>query len=240
MVPWWGGGPSPVRPGGSARAGERSEDPEHATAFQNSEANESVPDPDPETGEPVGVREKAGSSPSAETDRRVPIADHKILAVVVSVAETGETWMRTHGGVIPVRIADLSGLAPVVQVVKLGELAARFADRSETAKTMPVSGTLFVAAVSGGRCQRKGCNKPAARIHHLVAQADGGKHSPANTCWLCPACHDEKHAGLILNSGDHPADWVGIEPGQRPEPSVVDREYRRIKREALANGLCVA
>ena len=183
--------------------------------------------------------EGIGSRAEFAAARRVPIADHKILAVVVSIAETGETWMRTLNGVIQVRLADLEGMAPVVQVVTLADLHQRLSKRA-TAKTLPVSGTLFVAAVSGGRCQRQGCNKPAVLIHHQKPRAEGGDHSPGNTFGLCPSCHDERHGDLIANPQDHPADWTSIVVGQRPDPNVVDREYQRIKREAVASGFRVA
>jgi len=159
---------------------------------------------------------------------------------VVSVAETGESWMRTHEGLVPVRLADFAGLVPVVEVVKLGELHGRLAERAAVAKTMPVVGPLYVAAVSGGRCQRKGCHHLATRIHHGVPRAEGGGHAPDNLSGLCEECHAELHGDLIANPQDHPSEWTNILPGQRPEPGAVNRAYQRLRQEALHQGFRVA
>ncbi len=172
--------------------------------------------------------------------KSIPISAHKILAVVISVAETGESWMRTHNGIVPIRLADLGGLAPVVEVVKLGELHSRLAEKAAVSKTMPVSGRLYVAAVSGGKCQRKGCNNPATHIHHLIPPAEGGGHGPDNSTGLCERCHAERHDNLIANPFDHPSEWTSISPEQRPDATTIDRAYQRIKREARASGFRVA
>ncbi len=174
--------------------------------------------------------------------RRIPISRHKILAVVISVAETGETWMRTLSGVIPVRLADLSGLAPVVEIVPLAEIHRRLELKAakSSGKGILLDTGLFVAATSGLRCQARGCNRPVAHVHHGKPRAEGPDHGPANSFGLCEWCHAARHQGLILNPDAHPGDWVLVAPSGRPDPNRVDRACQALRQKALAAGFQVA
>ncbi len=204
-----------------------------------------VPLPAPEpTPQPTPQSEAAPSAgPGIEArPRRLPISQHKVLAVVISVAETGETWMRTLGGIIPVRLADLSGLAPVVEIVPLAKVHRRLELKAAKSRGKGIlrDTSLFVAATSGLHCQASGCDRPVAHVHHGKPRAEGPDHGPANTFGVCESCHAARHRGLILNPDAHPADWVLVAPSERPDPSRVDRACQALRQKALAAGFQVA
>ena len=200
-----------------------------------------APEPTPETTPQAEAAPSAGPGIEAKP-RRLPISQHKVLAVVISVAETGETWMRTLGGIIPVRLADLSGLAPVVEIVPLAKVHRRLELKAAKSRGKGIlrDTSLFVAATSGLHCQASGCDRPVAHVHHGKPRAEGPDHGPANTFGVCESCHAARHRGLILNPDAHPADWVLVAPSERPDPSRVDRACQALRQKALAAGFQVA
>lgn len=217
-------------------------DPERALGDQSApgsaaEATPEVPEPAKSDSLSDGSRlRKSGS---------VPLAEHKILAVVISIAETGESYMRTHRGLIRVQLADLSGVAPVIQIVNLAELHAKVSEKAKAwrAEQLPPLGRLYLAAVSGLHCEFDGCRAPGVNVHHLKPRAEGGSHEPGNVFSLCHFHHLAHHGGLVENPSDPPGQWQLVPAGRLPEGAIassVDRAVQAIRKKATAAGFRVA
>jgi hypothetical protein len=116
----------------------------------------------------------------------------------------------------------------------LGSLDAPFPERATTTVTPRLREQVF--ARDHHRCTVPGCR--SARnldIHHIVPQAQGGKHELWNVTLLCSGHHAALHDGLLVMRGQAPyqidVHWVY----GAPLPVGLDHETRRAMiRERIA------
>jgi len=114
----------------------------------------------------------------------------------------------------------------------LGSLDAVAPERATTTVTPRLREQVF--ARDHHRCTVPGCR--SARnldVHHIIEQAQGGKHELLNLCLLCSGHHSALHEGLLTLQGEAPYHlafrWtygsplpVGLDPKER-EAMILER-----------------
>lgn len=158
-----------------------------------------------------------------------------LLEVVYTAAETGQSWMRTLRGLLPVpRPERVAGAPPPPRLAELHAAALARLDRGARTASIPTAVRRLLLARSGARCEFPGCHERLADLHHIRPLALGGSHHPDNLVGLCAVHHATAHAGGLILTGDRSTwrlrrldeplerSWVDVAVGRRSGRIPVD------------------
>lgn len=152
----------------------------------------------------------------------------KILEVVVSIAETGWSFVRTALGWTPLPAGATTGFLSPTEAIPLANLrlaAIAAAEKPTGSRYRPVAIDRYLLARSGGYCEVAGCNRRAAAAHHTNRFAFDRSHHPDHLVCVCQLHHGFAQGGLFRNEADDPSGWVLIEQDEDPAVTPADRQF---------------
>lgn len=79
-------------------------------------------------------------------------------------------------------------------------------------------------------CERAGCDRPGAHLHHLFGRATKTPHHPDKLAWVCDTCHGLIHQGRVENPHDPPRLWRLRSPTDAPRSKHRDHRYQAHRR----------